>query len=412
MEREFDTVIVGAGQAGLSVSYYLGRDGREHVVLERDRIGESWRSRRWDSFTLVTPNWMLGLPGAPYDGEDPDGFLARDEVVDYLEDYARAHRLPVRTGVEVIALEPSDGGYHLATAEGSYRARNVVVAVGTFQRPGLPRGAADLPDGIAAVHSSAYRNPSTLPPGGVLVVGSGQSGCQIAEELVRAGRDVTLAAGGAISLPRRYRGRDLMFWAEKVGMFDRTVDELESPKERFAPNPQATGRDGGHDLGLHTLARDGVRLAGRFQGFRGRVARFAPDLHGTLVRGDEERARLLAAADQIIEVGGLDAPAADPAVVPGPRDGYEAPERTELDLDAEGVRAVVWATGYTFDFGWIELPVLDDAGYPEQERGVTRFPGLYFAGLHWLHTLKSGLFYGVAEDARHVVEAIAGRPAR
>lgn len=401
MTRHFETVIIGAGQAGLAASYYLNQQKREHVILEKHRIGEAWRSGKWDSFTLVTPNWMLKLPDFPYAGDDPDGFMERDEVAQYLEDFARQFDPPVQTGVEVTSIEPAKEGFSLTTSNGFMMASNVIVATGTFQSPNIPSLAAKLPPQITQLHSSAYRNPHQLPDGAVLVVGSAQSGCQIAEELNAAGRKVYLATGGADRLPRRYRGKDSFWWVDKLGLFDQTVDKLPSRDARFNPNPQATGKDGGHTLSLHHLARDGVTLLGHAQDANGTHMAFADDLMDNLKRADKFAAEFKKGVDMLIEKMGMDLPEDDQ---PKLHAGYDAKVITELDLNEAGIVSVIWATGYDYDFSWIKFPVFDDVGYPVTERGVTDQPGLYFVGLHFLHTRESGLLSGVGNDAAHIVQ--------
>lgn len=406
--QPIDTVVVGGGQAGLAASYHLTRAGREHVVLEKDRVGEAWRSRRWDSFTLVTPNRQLQLPGLPYDGDKPDGFLPRADVVRYLDRYVAMFEPPLRLGVRADSLE-DDGtgrGFALATSAGPLRARNVVVATGTFQRPRIPAFSRRLAPDVRQVHSSVYRNPDALPPGGVLVVGSGQSGCQIAEELYQSGRRVHLCTSSAGRAPRRYRGRDFTAWLAEMGFLDETASSLASPDERFAPNPHVSGANGGHSLNLHRFAKDGVVLLGHARDADGTKLAAADDLPDNLARADDFAANLMDGVDRYIEKAGIPAPHEDRVAL---RAGYDAPQRTELDLREADIRAVVWATGYRHDYAWIRFPVFDEHGYPVQERGVTDVPGLYFLGLHWLHTLGSGLFVGVGGDAAHVVEQLTAR---
>jgi putative flavoprotein involved in K+ transport len=401
MPERIDTVVIGGGQAGLCASHELARHGREHVVLERGRVGERWRRGSWDSFRLVTPSWAVRLPGVPPPG-DPHGFLHRDQVIGLLERFAAYVDPPLREGVEVEAVEPGLGArFRVVTSAGPIDAQRVVVAAGTFQRAKLPDGAGQLPPGPAQLHARDYRRPDDLPDGPVLVVGSGQSGTQIADELRRTGREVYLSVSRAGRVPRRYRGRDVFAWAELVGWLDRTVDRLDDPSERFAPNPAVSGRDGGLDMNLHALARDGVTLLGRYRGVEGGRVRFADDLHERLAQIDQEVARLKAGIDAFVEEREL-------AVVPAPADappdhGFHQDPPTELDLDEAGIAAVLWATGYGWDFGWIDAPVRDRVGYPVQTRGISSVPGLAFLGLHWMHTLGSGLLYGVASDARHVV---------
>jgi putative flavoprotein involved in K+ transport len=406
--EKIDTVIIGGGQAGLAMSYLLSQQGREHVVLEKgQRAGESWR-RRWDSFTLVTPNWQLRLPGHVYTGDEPDGFLARDEVVAYLEAYVALFAPPLRFGVQVTAVEPAAGGsgYLVRTPAYSIEATNVVVATGTFHRPRLPAASSLIAEEIVQLHSSDYRNPGALPEGAVLVAGSGQSGCQIAQELKESGREVYLATGRAGRLPRRYRGRDGMWWAQQLGMYDIPAEKLQTREERFEAHPQLMGRKGGQELSLHHLARDGVRLLGRLEEADGYRLRLAPDLHENLARGDGMVARFREAVDQLVAEQGMDAPVEEAA---GLQHGYDQEVVTELDLQAASIGAIIWATGYRWDYSWARLPVFDDAGYPVQQRGVTAYPGLYFLGQHYLHTRKSGLFYGVGEDAAHIAAQIAER---
>ena len=409
MEARIGTIVIGAGQAGLATSRHLTERGIEHAVLERDRIGESWRSKRWESFTLVTPAWTLRLPGFPYRG-DGERFLPRDEIVRYLEDYAASFDAPLRLGVEVERVRPrEDGVVDVLTEHGGYVADNVVIAIGAYQRPRMPAVAARVDPSVFQLHASAYRRPDALPAGGVLVVGSGQSGAQIADELLAAGREVHVSVGRSIRAPRRYRGKDLFFWADAGGMLHRTVDQLEDPAERFQPNPTATGRDGGKTLGLHHLARDGASLLGRLEHADGTALRFGGNLRASLDQADAFAREMKASVDAAVEERGIDVPPPDTTDDPDLAHGHHAPDVRELDLDEAGIGSIVWSTGFSFDFSWIEGPEYDRFGYPVTERGVTAQPGMYFVGLHWLHSLKSGLFFGVGEDAGHVVDAIGRR---
>jgi putative flavoprotein involved in K+ transport len=407
MSEHVETVIVGGGQAGLAVSYYLTQQGRAHTILEQASLpAEAWRNHRWDSFTLVTPNWMTRMPGAEYDGDDPDGFMARDQVVAYFEAYIERFSLPIRYDVRVRSVERNGAGYLVHTNEATIAANNVVIATGLFQAPKIPTISASLPAEVQQLHSSEYRKPAALPDGAVLVVGSAQSGTQIAEELYQSGRKVYLCVSGVGRAPRRYRGKDIVWWLVKIGFFDRTVDMLPSPKARFGGSNQGSGSDGGHDINLHQFARDGVVLLGRVQAAGGGKITLAPDLKENLARTDKAEAELLQRIDDYIEKLGLNAP---PEAVPQLRDGYDEEVITELDVQAAGITSVIWATGYTFDFGLVKLPILGGDGYPIQERGITDYPGLYFMGLPWLHTIKSGLLFGVGEDAAYIASAIADR---
>lgn len=408
MIEQHDTIIIGGGQAGLSISYHLTQQNREHIILERQRVGEAWRSGKWDSFTLVTPNYMLQLPGFSYNGDDPDGFLTRDEVIQYLEDYVDAFDPMIRTGVEVTSVKKGEiqNNFKLETTIGPFVTSNVVIATGTFQKPSLPEFSSQVASHIHQLHSSDYRNPDSLPAGDVLIVGSAQSGCQIADELNKAGRKVYLCTGKADRLPRRYRGHDSFWWAEKLGIMDQTVDDLGSPEARFKPNPQVSGKDGGQTLGLHQLAHDGVTLLGHLKNVDGTDLSVADDLVDNLAQADAFAAEFKKGVDQYIQKTGIQAP---PTNVPVLKDGYDAEIITHLDLDTAGISTIMWATGYGYDYSWIDFPVFDGAGFPETDRGVTTVPGLYFVGLHFLHKRKSDLLLGVGKDAAYVAEQIAIR---
>ena len=407
MTEYHDVVVIGAGQAGLATSYYLTEAGCDHVVLERDRVGERWRSERWDSFTLVTPNVMSRLPGFPYEGDDPDGFLARDEVVEYLEAFVDRFDPPLRTGVEVLAVRQHDAGYAVETTDTTYEAPNVVVATGPFQRPRVPEFGAEFPSSIEQLHTSEYRNPDQLDPGGVLVVGSGQSGTQIATELHESGRDVYLSVGKAAKAPRRYRGKDIVRWMVALGGLEAVVDSLDSPADRFAPNPYVSGKDGGQEIDLLDLAADGLTLLGRAEGTEKGVLIVAGDLEENLRNAYRFYAGMLGQIDDLIETEGIDAP--DPEFVPRDPEAISVESVRELDLEAANVRTVVWATGFRFDFGWVEPATFDEYGYPVHDRGVTDTPGLYFLGLPWLHTAGSSLLFGIGGDAEHVADDILSR---
>jgi len=410
MTEKLETIIVGGGQAGLATSYHLKQHGREHVILEQaEQAGNAWRNDRWDSFTLLTPNWSFRLPGAEYQGDAPDGFMLRDEIVARFEQYVERFHLPVHYGVQVTAVEQDpkgQGSYLVRTNETMMQARNVVIATGLFQRPKIPSFSTDLPTHITQCHSGQYRKPQSLPAGAVLVVGSGQSGCQIAEELYQTGRNVYLCIGSAGRAPRRYRGKDVYEWLHLTGFLDRTVDQLPSPKAKFGANPHVSGRDGGRTLNLHQFARDGVVLLGRLQGARDGRVWLAPDLKENLAKADRAEAEIVKLIDEFIAQAGLDVPAEK---LPELRDGFEAEEIADLDLHSAGIKAIIWAMGYGYDFSLVNLSVLDIDGYPLQKRGVTDHPGLLFVGLPWLYKQKSGLLVGVGEDAEHIASVIAAR---
>jgi len=409
MVERVETAVIGGGQAGLAMSHHLTALGRDHVVLERGGVGDGWRSR-WDSFCLVTPNWSVHLPGFDYDGTDPDGFMSRDEVVSHVEQYADRVKPPIRLGTNVTALRKKATGdaYLLDTTDGALEARNVVVATGPFQKPKIPVVAAELPVGIQQIHSDEYLNPRQLPPGAVLVVGTGQSGAQIAEELYQSGRRVFLSVGRCGRGPRRYRGRDGMWWMVRMGMLDQTVDQL-PPEARVRCNLHVSGRDGGHDLNLRTFAQEEVTLLGHFEdAFDGRI-RLASDLQENLAKADEAAARMMKGIDEFVRRTGIDAPDEDPGEEFHPDEGADGAPILELDLTSEGISTVVWATGYRLDYPWIHLPVVGEDGLPVHRRGVTPFPGLYFLGLHLLYKPKSALLYGVGEDAAFLASHIHAR---
>ncbi|MBP5871432.1 MSMEG_0569 family flavin-dependent oxidoreductase [Streptomyces scabiei] len=403
-DSHYPVVVIGGGQAGLSMSYCLRRRGVEHVVIEANRVGHEWRERRWDSFCLVTPNWQCRLPGYPYQGDDPDGFMVRDEIVRYLEDYVSFFRPPLVEGVTVTRLRRSPGGvFELSTTAGDLTAHQVVVATGPYHTPSVPPVAQRLPDGITQVHSSRYRDPDQLPEGAVLVVGTGQSGCQIAEDLHLAGRQVHLAVGSAPRVARFYRGRDCVAWLDDMGHYDKSIDEFDDAGAvRMRVNHYVTGRDGGRDIDLRAFARDGMRLYGRLTAITGTGLEFADDLKVNLDHADAVAESIKDAIDAHIAEHGIDAPT-EPRYVPVWKPN-EQPRA--LDLEAAGITSVVWSTGFRRDHRWIEAPVFDGRGYPMHWRGATSTPGLHFLGLPWQHSWGSGRFEGVGKDAEFLADHI------
>lgn len=402
MSDLLEAVVVGAGQAGLAVSHELTQAGVAHVVLERGRVGQTWRGR-WDSFCLVTPNWSVQLPGRRYDGEDPDGFMPRDEVVAYLERYAAGSDAPVREHVEVTSLQPeSEGGFRLETSAGPLAAKTVVLSTGAYQRPHRPAGASTLPADLLQFDLDDYRNPAELPPGPVLVIGSGQSGCQLAEELHQAGRDVFLASGRAGWAPRRLGDHDLFWWLQETGELDEPLSSLASPAARLTANVQATGHGGGHDLHYRTLRKMGVTLLGRFLGADGRHARFAPDLADSVAWADQRNARLMDRIRTLVAGRGL-----PPLEIPEP-EPFNAEALEQLNLS--GFSAVVFTGGFRPDYQtWVHCPgAFDEHGFPIHEEGASTVTcGLYFVGVHFLRKRKSSLLLGVGEDAAIVARGIA-----
>ncbi len=392
-----DVVIIGGGQAGLAMSYHLSQRGIEHIILEQARIGETWRSQRWDLFALVTPNWATRLPGFVYQGEDPDGFMPRDEVVRYLEAYAASFSPPIRQGVRATSVSQRKNHYIIETTTmPPLEAKNVVIATGSFQRP------KDLPlvgerfAGIRHLHSSEYRNVRELAPGNVLVVGSGQSGCQIAEELNRSGRRVYLAVSNSGRLPRRYRGHDIVWWQSTLGIFDMTVDQLPSPQVKFAANPHIAP---GRDINLRQMEKEGVMLLGRVQAIQENKVMVAQNLTESLNKADEFAATIKQRIDRHVQMTGIQVPEADDLEEVNWGQRQEKAPIFTLDMKEQGITNVVWAIGYKPDYSWVHLPVFDETGYPKHKRGVTGSPGLYLLGLHYLYKNKSALLFGVGEDA-------------
>lgn len=397
-----DAVIIGAGHAGMSASYLLKSKGIDHVVFEQSRLGDSWRTQRWDTFTLVTPGWMNHLPGFAHPFGD-GGFMTRGEVVSYLEGYAATLSLPVREGRRVSAVRQlGDGRFRVDVEDERLVSRVVVVATGAMRRPKIPAWAQALPPGIAQMHTCEYRNPAQLRPGAVLVVGSGQSGCQIAEELLEAGRSVYLSVGRCGRMPRRYRGTDCATWVAKAGYYDQTVDMQRT--DPVACNPYVSGKRGGHEINLRKLASRGLRLLGRCQGVADGVVTMADDLEENLAAADLFATKMREAIDAFIQQQGIEAPL-DPPEPPVQDRGVEAP--SSLPLKEAGIATVIWATGFQQpDFSWIDAPVFDAAGSPVHRRGKVSSPGLYFLGLPWLYKSKSSLIYGIEEDASYVADDI------
>lgn len=403
MKPSVEVAVIGAGQAGLATSWFLTQSGVDHVVLEAGGVADTWRKRRWDSFCLVTPNWSVQLPGAKYDGADPDGFLPLAELVDYFQSWAESFDAPVEENSPVTSLEADDGGFLLSVPSGKLKARTVVVATGAFQRPHRPAGAEALSDGVTQLFAEEYHNPEALPPGAVLVIGSGQTGCQLAEELHKAGRKVFLACGRCVWVPRVLEGRDIVWWMIESGFMDRTPDKLPSPMARLLGNPQATGHGGGRDLNFRLLNDMGVELVGRYLGADGSKILFADDVATSVDFGDARLADLLKFIEAYCASIGATPPRLE---MPPP---LRIKTRTELDITQDGIGAVIWTSGYRPDYGWVKFPVCDDMGFPVQTDGRTKVPGLYFMGVHWMRKGKSSILYGVGEDAevvaQHIVEA-------
>ncbi len=407
MSIHHEVAIIGGGQAGLSVSYYLRQRGIGHTVLEKHEPVHAWRTQRWDAFCLVTPNWQCKLPGWEYRGEDPHGFMKKDEIIAYLEGFVKHVGAPLECGAHVQRVVPRrGGGFEVHASTGTFTAGQVVVASGGYHQPIIPRLAERLPASVLQIHSEQYRNPQQLPPGKVLVVGNGQSGSQIAEDLHLAGRAVVLATGDAPRCARFYRGKDVVDWLAEMHYYDMPVNEHPLREGvRDNTNHYVTGRDGGRDIDLRAFASQGMELYGLLKGLDGEVLQFAPDLRANLDHADRIYNGINASIDKYIAAQGIDAPPGsvyEPVWEPGA-------ERTSLDLREAGITSVIWCIGFQPDFGWLDAPVFNGRGQPGHVRGVTAVPGLYFIGLPWLHTWGSGRFSGVSRDALYLAEQIEAR---
>lgn len=407
MKTHYPCIIVGGGQAGLSASYCLKQLGIENVIFEKHRIAHAWRSQRWDAFCLVTPNWQCLLPGFEYAGAAPNGFMPKQDIVKYIEAYAESFDAPIFEGVDVkrVGRLPDMRTYSVRTSVGSFTADSVVIAAGSYHAAKIPTVAKQLPSRVTQIHSSEYKNPDTIPDGAVLVVGSGQSGCQIAEDLHFAGRDVYLSVGSAPRSPRNYRGKDVVDWLDLMGYYDTPIDTFDDPVQvRKKTNHYLTGRDGGREINLRQLAQEGMKLAGRLQDIRNGAIAFKSDLHENLNKADAIANSIKSSIDTYIAESGIDAPEAPS------EDAIASPEPViSLDWETMNLRSVIWCTGFKTNFSWVDVPVFDREGYPKHVRGVTEAEGLYFLGLPWLYTWGSGRMSGVGRDARYVADDIAAR---
>jgi len=400
--EQVEALVIGAGQAGVAMSEHLAREGIPHLVLERDRIAERWRTGRWDSLVMNGPAWHDRFPGLAFAG-DPEGFPGKDMVAAYFEAYAAKIAAPIRCGVEVTSLRRnSDGpGFVADTTAGRVEARYVISATGPFQRPLMPTLVPERA-GITQIHSATYRNPGQLPPGGVLVVGAGSSGAQIADELRQAGRQVTLSVGPHGRPPRRYRGRDFVWWLGVLNKWD-----AEAPPTADHVTIAVSGAAGGKTVDFRRFAESGIRLVGRATVFEAGVMGFAADLPANLARGDADYLAVLDEADAWALRNGADLPPDPEARAIPPDPGCVANPILSLDLAHEGISSIIWATGYALDFGWMQLDAFDANGHPRHQRGVAAEPGLYFLGLPWQARRGSAFIWGVWHDAKHVADHIA-----
>jgi putative flavoprotein involved in K+ transport len=401
--EKVDTLIVGGGQAGLAMSEHLGNSGVPHLVLERSRIAERWRSERWDSLVANGPAWHDRFPGLEFSDVDPDAFPSKERVADYFVAYAEMIKAPIRCGVEVTQVQKNVGrpGFRVETSTGVIEANSVVAATGPFQRPIIP---AVVPEdaAITQLHSNAYRNPEQLPEGAVLVVGAGSSGGQIADELLQAGRRVYLSVGPHDRPPRRYRERDFVWWLGVLGKWDAA-----------APGPgtehvtiSVSGAHGGHTVDFRRLAEQGMTLVGRTEAFTNGVMRFAPNLADNIAHGDANYLSILDEADAYVARNGLDLPEEPEARIIDPDPQCMTDPILELNLAEAGITSIIWATGFALDYSWLQVDAFDAAGKPRHQRGVSTESGIYFLGLPWQSRRGSSFIWGVWHDAKFLADHI------
>jgi putative flavoprotein involved in K+ transport len=399
-------VVVGAGQAGLAASHFLSGRSIDHVVLERGQVANSWRYERWDSLRLLTPNWLSRLPGFRYQGHDPDGYMTMAEVAEFIERYAAHSQAPVRTGTNVTSVRPDGDGYHVTTDRGEISCRAVVVASGAFNRPSVPPLSAAVPASVEQLTPFEYRDPAKLPDGGVLVVGASATGVQLAAELRQSGRPVTLSVGEHTRMPRTYRGRDVLWWMDASGVWDQGYDEIDDlTRARRLPSPQLVGTPERRTLDLNALTSMGVELVGRWAMVRDGRALFSGGLRNVFSLADLKLGRLLDTFDEWALTSGRDAEFGPPERPEPTRVPPSA--RLQLDLTSGEIAAIVWATGFRPDYGWLDLPVVDAKGQLRHEGGVVGHPGLYALGLPVLRRRRSTFMCGIEDDARAVIDHLA-----
>jgi putative flavoprotein involved in K+ transport len=400
-------VVVGAGHAGLAASHFLSDRSVDHVVLERGEVANSWRRERWDSLRLLTPNWQSRLPGLRYEGPDPDGYMTAGEVTDFIERFAAVSRAPVRTGENVTSVRPADDGYLVTASGGEIACRAVVIASGACNRPSVPRFSGEVPASVEQLTPFDYRDPAKLPDGGVLVVGASATGVQLAAELQRSGRPVTLSVGEHVRLPRTYRRRDVLWWMDASGVWDQRYDEIDDlSRARRLPSPQLVGTPERATLDLNALTAMGVELVGRWAMVRDGRALFSGGLRNVFSLADLKMRRLLDTFDEWALTSGRDAE----FVAPERSAPTRVPDSTRLqiDLGSGEIRSIVWATGFRPDYGWLDVPVVDAKGQLQHEGGVIASPGLYALGLPVLRRRRSSFICGIEDDAGAVIEHLAG----
>lgn len=398
-----DVVVIGAGHAGLSASYMLGRHGVDHVVLERGDVANSWRHERWDSLRLLTPNRQTRLPGQAYTGPDPDGFMPVSELIRFIDEYARNTGAPVHTHTRVTSVRRDREHYRIETNRGNWVSRAVVLATGACNIASMPAAAADMPASIAQLSPQQYRTPDQLDAGGVLVVGASATGLQFADELLRSGRDVTMAVGEHVRMPRSYRGRDIFYWLSRCSIHDERYDEVEDiSRGRRLPSPQLVGSHDRQLFDLNSLTAQGATITGRLMGVRDGVAQFSGSLRNVCELADLKMRRLLKTIDETANLDG-----APPAETFAATRVDDAPMLT-LDLQNAGIRTVVWATGFRPDFSWLDVPVFDRKGHLKHDGGVVASPGMCVLGLPLMRRRKSSFIFGIEDDARDITDHLVG----
>jgi putative flavoprotein involved in K+ transport len=403
------TVVIGAGHSGLAVSHFLSARSIDHVVLERAEVANAWRTQRWDGLRLLTPNWLSRLPGFAYDGDDPDGFMRMVEVVEFLERYAAVIDAPVRTATTVTEVSAVAGGYRVATSDGVWESPTVMLASGAFNLPHLPDAAAGVPDSVVGISPLDYRRPEQLPPGRILVVGASATGLQLADEIHRSGRPVTLSVGEHVRMPRTYRGRDVMWWMLAAGILDERYGEVDDlVRGRNIPSPQLVGTPERTRLDLNALTRQGVELVGRLGTVRDGIALFSGSLRNVCSLADLKLGRLLDRFDEWALGSGLGAELDPPHRLEPTR--LDAEPRLQIDLRSGEIAAIVWATGFRSDYSWLHVPVLDRRGRLRHDGGiVTGAPGMYAIGLNLLRRRKSSFIHGAEDDARELTDHLAAQ---
>jgi putative flavoprotein involved in K+ transport len=398
-----DVVVIGAGQSGLAMSHFLSERALEHVVLERGDVANSWRTERWKSLRMLTPNWQTSLPGQPYAGPDPDGFMTMPEVTEFISHYASASNAPIVSGAEVTNVTPIDGGYLVATSDYQWIARAVVLASGAFNMPHIPAASRALPADVCQLTPHDYSDPEALPEGGVLVVGGSATGVQLSDEIHASGRPVTLAVGEHVRMPRTYRGRDIQYWMHATGLLDERYDAVDDiVRARNVASPQLIGSDDSRTLDLNSLMREGVRVNGRLASVRGSNVMFSGSLRNVCKLADLKLGRLLDTIDEWIDANGA-AETSSPPRRYAPTQ-ISATTCLSIDLGKENIRTVVWATGFRPDYSWLHVPVLDRKGNIVHDGGVVCAPGLYVLGLPFMRRRKSSFLHGAGDDARELSE--------